>query len=519
MKIKKLVLVLLYLTFFQNPINAQLSEKEFEKKYLEFHDKWDAGYDPSIKDVELFFKDCPDLNKFPHYFIYIGELLSDKGYLDLGLKYYLIYEKLLNKGYERKQINDHKPIIWFKIGTSYSYLYNKEKTLEYITKSKNYLKDNYSFQTYYDLTELETNYIFYFTENKEKAINMLEDLYKEAGQHKESITYKIRNTARLRAINFAIYSKNLDRAKKILYELKSDPWTKSLSGSYLRWYYKCYRDYYIEKKQYDLVIKYNDSITRTPPIAIEDKEYLYESNIKAYSNINKDSLVDVYKDSLNYLLKKQRGVRLKSSVIQTEENEKYQKILSKLSSQNRKQKLYWFLVTAILIVLLVLLLFIYKKRKAKSEKELIKEKNKVELLNSNYQQLLKNYQFTTKQLEKIKHTLAVEIQKNKSSDLIKIHKNISNNIDKNHNEKLLSINKLRDQFILNLRERFPELTNYESLICFYTKMNLTAKEISEITNLTVRSVQSHQYRISQKTKKKFDTKLKDFLKEVPLSIF
>ncbi|KPM30337.1 Hypothetical protein I595_3633 [Croceitalea dokdonensis DOKDO 023] len=498
---------------------SQEAKDDFEKIYLEFHDKWDAGYDASLAEIDSIFQDCPDLERFPHYFIYKGDLLCHKGYYDLGLKYYLIAEKLIDLGYESKKIYDHRPIMYFKLGYAYADLYMPERLLEYINKGKAYLKDNYSFQTEYDFTELEAIYLYNHTDKKEQALDMLEALYAKASLHKNSPVYQIINTTRLRTIEFAMRIDDMARAKKLLNALKNDTWIDSIDGQYLRWYYSVSSDFYAKKKAYKKAILYNDSIYLTSPIELEDKESLFESYIKIHTNLGNDSAANGYKDSLSQVLKVQRGKRQQSAVDLIEQNDKYEKLVSSLSYESKQTKWFWGISMLIAALVVSAIVFWYGKRRRKVKKELIRERQKVELLNDNYQQLLKNYQFTTKQLEKIKHTLVVEIQKNKSPQIIALHKSISNNITSNFNEKLLSINKLRDQFILNLREQFPDLTNYESLICFYTKMGLSAKEIGQITNLTVRSIQSHQYRIGQKTKKQFNAKLKDFLEKVPLTMF
>jgi hypothetical protein len=82
---------LLFLIF--NPIVSQFNKAAFEKNYLEFHEKWEAGYDCSLKEIETLFDQCPDLSQYPHYYLYKGDLLSSKGYSDLALKYYLLGEK------------------------------------------------------------------------------------------------------------------------------------------------------------------------------------------------------------------------------------------------------------------------------------------------------------------------------------------------------------------------------------------------------------------------------------------
>ena len=128
---------LLFLIF--NPIVSQFNKAAFEKNYLEFHEKWEAGYDCSLKEIETLFDQCPDLSQYPHYYLYKGDLLSSKGYSDLALKYYLLGEKYNALGYENKKIYDHTPIFYFKLGYNYAMIDAQVDFKKYIDKLKAYV--------------------------------------------------------------------------------------------------------------------------------------------------------------------------------------------------------------------------------------------------------------------------------------------------------------------------------------------------------------------------------------------
>ena len=515
MKIKAHIIFILLIG--TNLIGQSREYQDFEKRYLEFHEKWDAGYDASIEEVEELFKDCPDLKRFPHYFIYKGDLLCDKGYYDLGIKYYLIAEKLIDQGYENKKIYDHRPVMYFKLGYAYADLYMPEQLLEYIKKGKSYLEAHYAFQTEYDFTELEAIYLFNHTDRKSEAIEMLEALYEKAEKHKESPIYHIINTTRLRTVDYAMKVQDFNRAEKLLDKLKSDPWIKTINGVYLRWYYSVNSDFSFYKEEYDKAIAYNDSIYRTSPLELEDKESLFESYIEIHSQLGNYEIANNYRDSLGSVLKVQRRTRQKSSVLLTEENHKYEKMLATISRKNSNQELLWILSSLLLLGLILVIYRWFVSKKSALLMILNRETKRMDVLNDNYKQLLKNYQLTTSQLAKIKNVLAEEIQKNKSPEIISIQKAMVSKIQNSQDVNLLSIDELRDQFMINIKEEMPELSNYERLICFYTKMEMSAKEIGQVTNHTVRSIQSHQYRIGKKTLAKYDLSLKDFLETVPLS--
>lgn len=57
---------------------------------------------------------------------------------------------------------------------------------------------------------------------------------------------------------------------------------------------------------------------------------------------------------------------------------------------------------------------------------------------------------------------------------------------------------LHDNFTKRLRERFPELTSNEVLLCAYLKMNMVTKEIAPLMNISVRGVETMRFRIRHK---------------------
>lgn len=68
-----------------------------------------------------------------------------------------------------------------------------------------------------------------------------------------------------------------------------------------------------------------------------------------------------------------------------------------------------------------------------------------------------------------------------------------------------------NDFIKNLRKRFPDLTNNEVLMCAYIKLNLSTKEIAPLLNISVRGVETMRYRIRKKFNLEREESLTDFL--------
>lgn len=68
-----------------------------------------------------------------------------------------------------------------------------------------------------------------------------------------------------------------------------------------------------------------------------------------------------------------------------------------------------------------------------------------------------------------------------------------------------------NDFIKKLRQRFPDLTNNEVLMCAYIKLNLSTKEIAPLLNISVRGVETMRYRIRKKFNLEREESLTEFL--------
>jgi hypothetical protein len=484
---------------------------DFKKKYIKFYDAWDQVHDATLSEIDSLFVDCPDLSQCPHLFLFKGDILRDLGYSDLAVKYYLIGQKYIEAGHQNNKNYDHLPLIYYKLGKTYYELNQPKKMKEYLDKGKAYVTDNYSFRSTYYLNELEAMYFFVFGNEKEKALNLLEKIYDELLQHPEEPIYTIRNTTRLTTIEFALRIHDLERGKKMLIELKKDPWVKTIDGLYLQWFYRVNSDFYFLKKDYDNVKRYNDSIYHTKNLEFENREWLYEQYIKLYDTLQQVEKRDLYKDSLTNLLKLYRTKRQVANLKLTHENESFEKLVKQLERKNKKERYFWFLTFIVLLVLVFIAYKIFEKRRKVLKIEFEKESKRVELLNENYRKLLKNYQFSRQQMDRIKKTLLEE-----SPDLYYLL--IDNKLESHHSKKeLFSFNQLRDDFILNIKRVLPTASTVESLICFYVKMGFTAKEISQITSLTLRSIQSHQYRLRKKVRHELKRNFDEFIRDLKLN--
>lgn len=70
---------------------------------------------------------------------------------------------------------------------------------------------------------------------------------------------------------------------------------------------------------------------------------------------------------------------------------------------------------------------------------------------------------------------------------------------------------VHDNFIKKLRERYPDLSNNEIMLCAYLKMNLTTKEIAPLLNISQRGVETLRYRLRKKLNLEREDNLSTFL--------
>jgi DNA-binding CsgD family transcriptional regulator len=78
----------------------------------------------------------------------------------------------------------------------------------------------------------------------------------------------------------------------------------------------------------------------------------------------------------------------------------------------------------------------------------------------------------------------------------KIDENISNHDDWNLFET--NFERAHEQFLLKLKQMFPELTPKDLRLSAFLRMNLSSKEIAPLLGISVRGVENHRYRLRKK---------------------
>jgi tetratricopeptide (TPR) repeat protein len=88
------------------------------------------------------------------------------------------------------------------------------------------------------------------------------------------------------------------------------------------------------------------------------------------------------------------------------------------------------------------------------------------------------------------------------------------NINKEAEEFNLSIESEHKDFLFNLAQRYPNLTENEKRLCIQVRLNLSIKDIASINNISVKSVEMARYRLRKRLNVDPEQNLSDFLKDI-----
>jgi len=291
--------------------------------------------------------------------------------------------------------------------------------------------------------------------------------------------------------------------------------------------------YYLNKKDYLQAINY---FRKACFLMENNKEFknlvnIYQLMSMAFEGKNQT-------DSALFYAKKQIELSkvISSNIIAIETYQKYittlvesqknELIIAEQENKLKKRQFTITLIVSISVILLILmfLIIVYQQKSRKeaenktlyiereAEKKLLNAKKReitsYSLLVSNKNQVLKqigdyiNKLLDTK--ENINQTL------NEIIKLIKINLNIDEEW-KNFKRHFESVN---PEFFIKLKKKCPELTEENLRICAYIKMGLKSKDISQLLNITPKSVNTNRSRLRKKLDVPDDVELDDFLRNI-----
>lgn len=284
----------------------------------------------------------------------------------------------------------------------------------------------------------------------------------------------------------------------------------------LAWVYGDFSEFLLKNKKLDSAIYYSKDAVRIldsiAPFSIKQlkaSKVLYKAYIenkefeKAANYFEKFTAIS---DSLNI---EDRRINVQKIVLEEEYRTKDK--IRKLEESKSRSNMYSviFGLFALLLILAVLL-YIYrtKLKRIELEKQLVTSKQKE--LHANLE--LKNKELIGKAMIELHHTEIIEdILKDLKEVKLKAHKKETQNAidyiakrlkrDTNTNiwdEFELRFKEVHESFYKNLLKTHPDLTSKDKRLCALLMLNLTTKEIAQITGQSSKSVENARTRLRKK---------------------
>ena len=439
------------------------------------------------------------------FYIIAADIYYDKDVLDVALDYYQKAYNIYNQGNDRQEnfkLENDLAIIYARLNNKDKALYYFKKVYQYQAKQKDsihlaqilnnigtlYLKEDVDSSEAYFRKSLKIA-------DKLNNINLYAYLYTNLGR----VYYLKDEQDKAQAYfekSITIAKTDLDDdTKSLVFQLTSEYFFKSKQNDSAIHY---------AKKAIDLLKEDTYSFKNQDAIHTLYKAYLIKED---YKNASKYfELYDAIRDSINV---EEKAVNVERLKLELEYNTKDQ---IRTLIENKKKFGYIIVGLSLVSVLLILLIIIvrYKTRlsKVQLEKKLIEAKRKE--LNANLE--LKNSMLIAKAMTEIHRTEIIQsiLEDLKEIKLKAVKKETQNAIDfiskrleKDTNTNIwkefeISFEQVHKIFYQNLNKEHPDLTSNDRRLCALLKLNLTSKEISQISGQSFKSVENARTRLRKK---------------------
>ncbi len=439
------------------------------------------------------------------FYVTAGDIYYDKDILDIALKNYLkalkLYDENTDESKKYKLEND--------IAVVFARMNNKDKALYYFKRILRF------YETEKDSVSLA------------QILNNIGNLYLKADKD-SSETYFNKSLEIINKLNdnklYAYIYTNLghfygyynDTAKARLYFDKAINTAKNnLDKSTQSMVFQLSSQYFYNIGKYDSAIFY---AKKTINILDNDKynfgyldavKTLYKSYIAIKDYANASNYFEVYDKIIDSINIEEKAVNIERLKLETEYAKKEQQTQIK---ENKRKFTYIIIALSLVSGLLILLIIILRYRsmliKERLEKKLIEAKRNE--LNTSLE--LKNKMLTFKAMTEIHKTEIIQsiledlkdikhkaVKKETQNAIDYIAKRLKNNIDTNAwKEFEISFEQVHESFYNNLNKKHPDLTSGERRLCSLLKLNLTSKEIAQITGQSFKSVENARTRLRKK---------------------
>lgn len=261
-------------------------------------------------------------------------------------------------------------------------------------------------------------------------------------------------------------------------------------------------------KQYDMSLK---SATAAFEIGNENgfKQILFESSKLLHQiYLAKNDILAAYKYTIlenqwkDSLALNEKEKNLASLELQYHfEKKEQQDLVSRQKRTLFAVGVISFLVLGIIIILLILNQLRLKAKKSRLEKEALEKELdfKKKELTLNVMSLMKQNEMLSEISRKIIHIQDEAIHDETRDALRKVGKELQKSTDEETlKEFSLRFKEVHKDFYDSLLQKYPDLTPSELKLCAFLKLNMTTKEISELTGQRLNTLENARYRLRQK---------------------
>ncbi len=183
----------------------------------------------------------------------------------------------------------------------------------------------------------------------------------------------------------------------------------------------------------------------------------------------------------------------------------YEQQMAQIKEAGKKRNTVWAISVVILILLTAVLWLILSRQRFKLNNAKLQQQNILLDLD------LRNREITAKTMQIQQKDKAISdsiaqlsqskqgLKKNDRSVINDIIRKLSLSVNENAwNEFELRFERVYTGFFKTLNEKFPNLTPNEKRLCAYLKLNMSSKEIANLTHTTVGSVEQARFRLRKK---------------------
>lgn len=435
----------------------------------------------------------------------LGNIYFAKDALDIALQNYL-------KAYD--YYRDHPDPERFKLENNLAIVYartdNEEKALHYFRKVYGNQKKRND------------------TVNLAKILNNMGTLYLDREVDSAVIYFRksLRLSKNIPDPNLKLYLfTNLGRCYLIKKETKLaksyfgkalDETDKNVNPRNSAWLYNELSQFYLNQKLVDSTIYFSEKSVKTldslAPYSFEQQRavgLLYKGLIAKGEYKDASRLFEKYNTITDSINLEDKRVNVEKLLVEEEYRNK-EKIRE--LEQSKKQSRNYIILLALLAVMLLLGMLLYrfrnKLKSAELEKQLATAKQKE--LNTNLQ--LKNKELIGKAMVEMHRTEIIEdilkdlkkvklkaVKKETQDAIDYIAKRLKRDTSSNIWEEFeLRFEQVHESFYKNLLSAHPDLTSRDKRLCALLKLNLSSKEIAQITGQSSKSVENARTRLRKK---------------------